>query len=79
MRHQKSKYQLNRFTSWRSATLTSLARSIILHQSIKTTKLKQGSPAPFGQFDFSVKGKHAQRPKNGFPNPKGSLPGFTAL
>jgi large subunit ribosomal protein L17 len=40
MRHKKSKYQLNRFTSWRSATLTSLARSIILHQSIKTTKIK---------------------------------------
>lgn len=38
MRHAKLKYQLNRFTSWRKATIKSLARSILIHQSIRTTK-----------------------------------------
>ncbi|MCM8763371.1 MAG: 50S ribosomal protein L17, partial [Candidatus Omnitrophica bacterium] len=40
MRHQKSRYQLNRFTSWRKATLVSLAKNLLIHQSIKTTKVK---------------------------------------
>lgn len=40
MRHAKAKHQLNRFTSWRKATLISLTRSLILHQSVKTTKAK---------------------------------------
>jgi len=37
MRHAKKRLQLNRFTSWHKATLRSLARNIILCQSIKTT------------------------------------------
>ena len=37
MRHAKKRLQLNRFTSWHDATLKSLARSIVIHQSIKTT------------------------------------------
>ncbi len=37
MRHAKKRLQLNRFTSWHDATINSLARSIILNQSIKTT------------------------------------------
>lgn len=40
MRHAKRKHRLNRFTSWRKATLVSLAKSLILYQSIKTTKAK---------------------------------------
>ena len=40
MRHAKIKHQLNRFTSWRKATLISLAKSLILHQSVRTTKAK---------------------------------------
>lgn len=40
MRHRKSKFQLNRFTSWRKATLINLAKNLIIHQSIKTTKTK---------------------------------------
>jgi large subunit ribosomal protein L17 len=40
MRHRKSRGQLNRFTSWRKATLISLAKNIIVYQSIKTTKTK---------------------------------------
>lgn len=37
MRHAKKKHQLNRFTSWNKATLKSLARNVIIHQSIHTT------------------------------------------
>jgi large subunit ribosomal protein L17 len=40
MRHAKVKYQLNRFSSWRKATLISLTKSLILHQSVRTTKTK---------------------------------------
>ncbi|MBI5145259.1 MAG: 50S ribosomal protein L17, partial [Candidatus Omnitrophica bacterium] len=40
MRHRKQGFQLNRFTSWRRATLVSLARNLFLHQSIRTTKVK---------------------------------------
>lgn len=40
MRHAKARYQLNRFTSWRKATLLSLAKNLLIHQSIKTTKPK---------------------------------------
>ncbi len=46
MRHKKSKYQLNRFTSWRKATLISLARSLIIHQSIKTLLSKAKAVRP---------------------------------
>jgi large subunit ribosomal protein L17 len=37
MRHGKKRLQLSRFTSWHKATLKSLARNIIIHQSIKTS------------------------------------------
>ena len=37
MRHAKKRLQLGRFTSWHKATIKSLARNVILHQSIKTT------------------------------------------
>ena len=37
MRHGKKRGQLNRFTSWNKATLKSLARNMIIHQSIKTS------------------------------------------
>ncbi len=37
MRHGKSRHQLNRFTSWHKATLNSLARNVVIHQSINTT------------------------------------------
>ena len=47
MRHRKSRLQLNRFTSWRTATLKALARSLLIHQSIKTTKTKAKAAKPF--------------------------------
>ena len=37
MRHAKKRLQLSRFTSWHKATVKSLARNVIIHQSIKTT------------------------------------------
>ncbi|MBU0547157.1 MAG: 50S ribosomal protein L17 [Candidatus Omnitrophica bacterium] len=37
MRHAKKRLQLSRFTSWHEATIKSLARNVILYQSIKTT------------------------------------------
>jgi len=46
MRHSKIKYQLNRFSSWRRATVLSLARSVFIHQSIKTTKIRARAVKP---------------------------------
>ena len=46
MRHKKANLQLNRFTSWRKATLSSMARSLLIHQSIKTTKVKARAVKP---------------------------------
>lgn len=46
MRHRKSRLQLNRFTSWRQATLTSLAKALIIHQRIKTTNAKAKAVKP---------------------------------
>jgi len=46
MRHRQKKLQLNRFTSWRKATLISLAKSLIINQSIKTTKIKASAVQP---------------------------------
>ena len=46
MRHRQSRFNLNRFTSWRKATLASLARSIIIYQSIRTTKVKAQAVKP---------------------------------
>jgi len=37
MRHAKKRFQLGRFTSWHDATIKSLAKNIIINQSIKTT------------------------------------------
>lgn len=46
MRHRKKRLQLNRFTSWRKATLLSLARNLLIHQSIRTTKVKAMAVKP---------------------------------
>lgn len=40
MRHAKKRGQLNRYTSWHKATLKSLARNLIIQQSIKTTRAR---------------------------------------
>lgn len=46
MRHRKSRLQLNRFTSWRKATLVSLAKNLFIHQSIKTSKARAKAVRP---------------------------------
>jgi len=46
MRHRKKRFQLNRFTSWRKSTLRSLVRNLLIHQSIKTTRLKAKAVQP---------------------------------
>lgn len=38
MRHRIAKSKINRFTSWRYATLRSLVKSLLVQQSIRTTK-----------------------------------------
>jgi len=37
MRHNKKRIQLNRFSSWHKATMKSLVRNLIIHESVKTT------------------------------------------
>ena len=46
MRHAKAGLQFNRFTSWRAATLNGMARSILIYQSIKTTKVRAKAVKP---------------------------------
>jgi large subunit ribosomal protein L17 len=46
MRHAKAKLRLNRFTSWRKATLISLAKALLIHQRIKTTHAKAKAVKP---------------------------------
>lgn len=46
MRHRKARYQLNRFSSFRKATLRSLAKNLLIHQSIKTTTTKAKATRP---------------------------------
>ncbi len=43
MRHAKKRMQLGRFTSWHDATITSLAKNMVICQSIKTTLVRAKS------------------------------------
>lgn len=47
MRHSRARLQLNRFTSWRKATLISLTKALLIHQSITTTAAKAKAVKPF--------------------------------
>lgn len=49
MRHKKLRLQLNRFTSWRKATLKSELRSLLIYQSIKTTKARALAVKPLAE------------------------------
>jgi large subunit ribosomal protein L17 len=46
MRHRKKRNLLNRFTSWRKATVVSLAKNLLVHQRVITTKAKAKATAP---------------------------------
>jgi large subunit ribosomal protein L17 len=46
MRHRKSRHQLNRFTSWRKATVHSLVRNVLVHETITTTQARAKAAQP---------------------------------
>lgn len=46
MRHGNSRLQLNRSTSWRKATLTSLAKNMLIYESMKTTSRRAKAVRP---------------------------------
>ena len=54
MRHRKARLRLNRFTSWRRATLVSLAQNLIRHQQIKTTLAKAKAVQPMAEKLISL-------------------------
>ena len=49
MRHRKQKFTLNRFTSWRRATVLSLIRSLLKYQRLKTTVIKAKAAQPLAE------------------------------
>lgn len=49
MRHKISRHRLNRFTSWREATLKSLARALLTRQRIRTTLAKAKAMRPLAE------------------------------
>ena len=58
MRHKKAKSLLNRFTAWRKATLKSLAKNLLIHQSIKTTREKAKAVKPMAEGLISLAKKN---------------------
>jgi large subunit ribosomal protein L17 len=54
MRHKNKRLQLNRFTSWRKATLISLARNLLAQESIKTTLTKAKAVRPLAETLISL-------------------------
>jgi large subunit ribosomal protein L17 len=46
MRHGKKRLQLSRFTSWHDATIKSLTRNMIIHQSIRTSMSRAKAARP---------------------------------
>ncbi len=59
MRHSNARLQLNRFTSWRKATVISLARALLIHQSIKTTSVKAKAAKPLVEKLISLGKKNS--------------------
>ncbi len=59
MRHAKARLQLNRFTSWRKATLISLTRALIIHQQIKTTLHRAKAAKPLVEELISLGKKNS--------------------
>ena len=49
MRHAKLRYSLNRSSSWRKATVLSLARNLLIRQSINTTKTRALAVRPLAE------------------------------
>jgi len=49
MRHKKKRLQLNRFTSWQDATLKSLARNLVVYESMRTTLHRAKAVRPLAE------------------------------
>lgn len=49
MRHRQKRHHLNRRTSWRKATLISLVKNLLNHQSIRTTKARALAVRPLAE------------------------------
>lgn len=58
MRHKNKRFQLNRFTTWRKATLISLTRNLFIRQSIKTTLSKAKAVKPLVEKLISLAKKN---------------------
>lgn len=58
MRHADARNTLNRFTSWHKATLKSLARNMVIHQSIKTTVSRAKAVRPLAEKLISLAKKN---------------------
>jgi len=54
MRHSKARLQLNRFTSWRKATVASLVRALFIHQKITTTLARAKAARPLAEKLISL-------------------------
>ncbi|MEW6075116.1 MAG: 50S ribosomal protein L17 [Candidatus Omnitrophota bacterium] len=49
MRHRKKRFKLNRFTSWRKATIIALAKNLLRHQRIQTTVTRAQAARPLAE------------------------------
>ena len=49
MRHKKRRLKLNRFTSWHEATLKSLARNMVIYESMRTTLARAKAARPLAE------------------------------
>jgi len=54
MRHKNKRLQLNRFTSWQEATLRSLAKNLVIYESIKTTLSRAKAVRPLAEKLISL-------------------------
>ncbi|MBU1726922.1 MAG: 50S ribosomal protein L17 [Candidatus Omnitrophica bacterium] len=54
MRHAQSRSRLNRFTSWQRATVGSLARNLLIYESIKTTLVRAKAVQPLAEKLISL-------------------------
>jgi len=54
MRHRKARHLLNRFTSWRKATIVSLAKNLFKYQRIKTTLARAKACQPLAEKIISL-------------------------
>ncbi len=59
MRHAKRRLQLNRFTSWRKATIISLAKALLIHQKITTTNARAKAVKPLVERLISLGKKNS--------------------